>query len=76
MGFLEVPINGFRNKNLQKLLGFKGTKISRLIKRLYVHGLIKKVADSYKYYLTKMGNETIIAALKIKELVLIPAFNY
>jgi hypothetical protein len=72
----EFNINGFRNKNLQKLLGFKGTKISRLIKRLHVHGLIKKVAETYKYYLTKMGKETIIAALKLKEIVLIPAFNY
>ena len=72
----EFNINGFRNKNLQKLLGFKATKISRLIKRLHVHGLIKKVADTYKYYLTKMGKQTIIAALKIKKIVLVPAFNY
>ena len=72
----EFNINGFRNKNLQKLLGFKGTKISRLIKRLHVPELIKKVADNYKYYLTQMGKETIIAALKIKEIVLIPAYNH
>ncbi|MFZ2340920.1 MAG: hypothetical protein WAW07_14515 [Bacteroidales bacterium] len=32
----EFNINGFRNKNLQKLLGFTGSKISRLIKRLRV----------------------------------------
>ena len=72
----EFNITGFRNKHLRKLLGFKATKISRLIKRLYVLGLIKKVADTYKYYLTKTGKETIIAALKIKERVLIPAYNY
>ena len=41
-----------------------------------MHGLIKKVADYYKYYLTKMGKETIITALKIKGIVLIPAYNY
>jgi hypothetical protein len=39
----EFNINGFRNKNMQKLLGFDGGKISRLIKRLRVHGLIKKL---------------------------------
>ena len=72
----EFNINGFRNKHLRKFLGFKASKVSRLIKRLHVHGLIKKVADTYKYYLTKLGKETIIAALKIKEIVLIPAFNY
>ncbi len=72
----EFNINGFRNKNLQKLLGFNGSKISRLIKRLRVHGLIKKATDSYKYYLTKIGKETIIMAQKIKEMVLVPAYCY
>jgi len=72
----EFNINGFRNKNLQKLLGFNGGKISRLIKRFRVHGLIKKATDSYKYYLTKIGKETIIMAQKIKELVLVPAYCY
>jgi predicted transcriptional regulator len=69
-------ITGFRNKHLRKLLGFNGTKISILIKRLHVHGLIKKVADTYKYYLTKSGKETIIMARKIKEIVLVPAYCY
>jgi len=72
----EFNISGFRNKNMQKLLGFSGGKISRLIKRLRVHGLIKKATDSYKYYLTKIGKETIIMAQKIKELVLVPAYCY
>lgn len=72
----EFNINGFRNKNLQKLLGFTGSKISRLIKRLRVHGLIKKASDSYKYYITKIGKEKIIMAQKIKELVLVPAYCY
>lgn len=72
----EFNINGFRNKNLQKLLGFNGGKISRLIKRLKVHGLIKKASDSYKYYMTRIGKETIIMAQKIKELVLVPAYCF
>lgn len=72
----EFNINGFRNKNMQKLLGFNGGKISRLIKRLRVHGLIKKATDSYKYYLTKIGKKTIIMAQKIKELVMVPEYCY
>lgn len=72
----EFNINGLRNKNLQKLLGFTGSKISRLIKRLKVHGLIKKTANSYKYYMTKIGKETLIMAQKIKDLVLVPAYCY
>ncbi|NCD00380.1 MAG: MarR family transcriptional regulator [Bacteroidia bacterium] len=72
----EFNISGFRNKHLQKQLGFNGSKISRLIKRLRIHGLIKKTADSYKYYITKLGKETIIMAEKIKGLVLVPAYCY
>lgn len=72
----EFNINGFRNNNMQKLLGLNSAKISRLIKRLRVHGLIKKAVGSYKYYLTKIGKETIIMAQKVKELVLVPAYCY
>ncbi|MCL2132681.1 MAG: hypothetical protein FWH36_09600 [Lentimicrobiaceae bacterium] len=72
----EFNINGFRNKNIQKLLEFSGAKVSRLIKRLRVHGLVKKATDTYKYYLTKLGKETIIMSQKIKELVLVPTFCF
>jgi predicted transcriptional regulator len=72
----EFNINGFRNKNIQKILGFNAAKVSRLIKRLRVHGLIKKASDTYKYYITKLGKETIIMSQKIKELVIVPAFCY
>jgi hypothetical protein len=72
----EFNISGFRNKNLQKILGLSSAKISRLIKRLHVHGLVKKARDTYKYYLTKLDKETVIMAQKIKELVVVPAFSY
>jgi DNA-binding MarR family transcriptional regulator len=72
----EFNINGFRNKNIKKLLDFNSAKVSRLIKRLRVHGLVKKASDSYKYYLTKLGKETIILSQKIKELVVVPAFCF
>jgi predicted transcriptional regulator len=72
----EFNINGFRNKNIKKMSGFNSAKVSRLIKRLRVHGLIKKATDSYKYYITKLGKETIIMSQKIKELVLVPAYCY
>jgi DNA-binding MarR family transcriptional regulator len=72
----KFNINGFRNKNIRKLLGFSATKISRIIKRLRVHGLIKKASGAYKYYLTKLGKETVIISQKIKELLIVPAFCY
>lgn len=72
----EFNINGFRNKQLQKLLNLTSSQISRLIKRLNIHGLIKKVANSYKYYITTIGKQTIVMAQKIKEIVIVPAYCY
>jgi predicted transcriptional regulator len=54
----EFNINGLRNKHLQKLLNLSASKISRIIKRLLVHGLIKKVKNSYKYYVSKLGKKS------------------
>ena len=59
-----------------KLPQFNTGKISRLLKRLKVFGLIKKAGKTYKYYLTKLGKEVVIIAEKLKETVLIPALNY
>ena len=46
--------------------------VSRLLKRLRIHGLIKKVGNTYKYYLTQFGKDVIATGLKFRELVLIP----
>lgn len=68
----EVNISGVRNKDLQPLLQKKPSWISRAIKRLRVHGIIKRVGHTYKYYLTELGRRVVIAGLKLRELVLIP----
>ena len=72
----EFNINGMRNKDIQGNIHQNSNKVSRFLKRLLVHGLIKKVQKTYKYYLTKLGKHAIIMAEKIKELELIPAFIY
>lgn len=70
-------IYGFRNKDIRlRLPRFNTGKISRLIKRLQVFGLIKKAGKTYKYYLTRLGKELVITAEKLKEIVLIPTLNY
>ena len=74
---IKYKIYGFRNKDIRKWLPvFNTGKISRLIKRLKVFGLIKKAGNTYKYYLTKLGKELVITAEKLKKTVLIPALNY
>ncbi len=72
----QFNISGFQNKDLQKLLGLNSGQVSRLLKRLRVHGLIKKVGNTYKYYVNKLGKETIIMAEKLKEIVIVPALCY
>jgi predicted transcriptional regulator len=73
----EYNISGFRNKDIRmRIPGFNTGKVSRLIKRLKVFGLIKKAGKTYKYYLTRLGKELIISAEKLKETVLIPVMNY
>jgi hypothetical protein len=69
----EFNISGFQNKHLRNKLKTKSSaQISRTIKRLHVHGLIRKIGRTYKYYLTKLGSQLIIMGLKLKELVIIP----
>ena len=73
----EYNISGFRNKDIRiRIPKFNTGKVSRLLKRLKVFGLIKKAGRTYKYYLTKLGKELVLTAEKLKETVLIPALNY
>jgi len=73
----QFNISGFRNSDIRKLLlKLNSGQVSRLFKRLHKHGLIKKVGKTYKYYITKLGKEVFLTALKLKETVLIPALNY
>lgn len=69
----EFNIRGFQNKNLRRhLLGKSGAQVCRILKRLRLHGLVKKIAGTYRYYLTKLGRHVISAGLKLKELFLVP----
>ena len=70
----EWQISGFRNAGLRRVLTNRTSPhVSRLLKRLDVHGLIKKVGHSYKYYLTETGRQVILTSLKPRELVVIPS---
>jgi hypothetical protein len=70
----EFTISGFQNKHLREKLNDKNSgQISRILKRLHVHGLIKKVGRTYKYYLTKLGKKVISLGLKLKEFHIVPS---
>ena len=76
LGSGEFNISGFQNKDLRRRFKEKSSgQISRLVKRLRVHGLIKKIGRTYKYYLTALGRQVIAVGLKLRQLYIIPALS-
>jgi hypothetical protein len=70
----EFNIHGFQNRLLRRVLVDRsGPQISRALKRLRMHGLIKKIHGTYKYYLTRLGQTVVTTALKLKTLFIIPS---
>ena len=62
----EFQIRGMDNKALRaQLPELTSGQVSRLLKRLRTHGIIKKVSRGYRYYLTALGP-------RLKNLVIIP----
>jgi hypothetical protein len=69
----EHSIQGFRNAHIRgHLPGRSPGQISRMLKRLRCHGLVKKVGRTYKYYVTPAGRSVMTAGLKLKTTALIP----
>ncbi|MHB1421142.1 MAG: MarR family transcriptional regulator [Bacillota bacterium] len=70
----EFNIRGFQNKMVRKFIpDLSPATVSRILKRLLLHGLIKKVARTHKYYLTKLGKAVITTGLKTRALFIIPS---
>ena len=69
----EYQISGMSNRRLQAVLpGRSSGQIGRILKRLRLHGLIKKVGKTYKYYLTELGRRAVLVGLKLKERLIVP----
>ena len=68
----EFTINGFRNRNLRQILfgnsqdpqeeKKRSARISRKLRMLRAHGIIKKVPHTHRYHVTEKGR-SIISAL-------------
>lgn len=69
----EFAISGITSRVLRALCPDKTAgQITRLLKRLRVHGLVKKVGKHYKYYLTDLGRQITTMALRLREMYVIP----
>lgn len=74
IGHGEYMAFGMQGKDIrQHLPGISSSSMSRIFKRLRLHGIIERVKGTYKYFPTAYGKEVIAAGLAIKNLVLIPA---
>jgi hypothetical protein len=43
------------------------SRITRLLKRLRLHGLLRKLGHTYTYYVTRLGQRVLIAVLHLKQ---------
>jgi hypothetical protein len=69
-----VNIAGIRRADLlPDLQMFSPTRLSRQLRRLLDIGVIKRVAGTYRYYLTKAGRAATAAAERLTEATIIPA---
>jgi hypothetical protein len=69
----DTAILGIQNKTLRQVLpNLSSGAISRVLKRLRIHGLLKRVRKSYRYHLTDLGRRVVLAGLKIRDLVITP----
>jgi hypothetical protein len=68
----EFALNGFRNRDLRSLLfgdaqvpkmelRRQSGKITRLLRMLRAHGIIRKVPKTHRYQLTDRGRNTVVA---------------
>ncbi len=73
----DFTVDGIRNKTLRKMLKerYSSPKISRILKRLVLHGLLKRIEKSFKYHLTELGNRIIATGLFLSSYKLMPILN-
>jgi len=68
LGRGEWALSGFQAADLRfHIPHLTPGRSSYLLKRLRTHGLIKKVAHRYKYYLTKLGRRVLTTSLILRE---------
>jgi hypothetical protein len=72
----EFALNGLSGRRLRAVLRDKtSAQIGRILKRLRLHGLIRRVGHTYRYYLSSFGRRALIAARKLTENLIIPALT-
>ena len=70
----EFMAFGMQGRDVRPHLGdISACAMSRIFRRLRLHGIIERRKGTYKYFVTAYGKEIIAAGLTLRNLVLIPA---
>ena len=70
----QFNIRGLRRADLAAFVpSLNPAALSRQLKRMRRLGLIKRIAATYRYYLTRLGRAAIAAACAITEMRIVPA---
>jgi hypothetical protein len=69
----EFNIHGLQNKEVRRFMAnISSSAMSRIFKRLRLHGLIEKIEGTYRYLLTDLGRSVVVAGLKVRNLLIVP----
>jgi len=69
----EFNIHGLQNKEVRRFMdNISSSAMSRIFKRLRLHGLIEKIEGTYRYLLTDLGRSVVVAGLKVRNLLIVP----
>ena len=72
----RVNIKGIRRDDLLADLGmFSPGRLSRQLRRLRERGVIKRVTDTYRYYLTRAGRAAVAAAGYLTGMMIVPSMT-
>jgi len=70
----EFNIHGMRRADLKPFVSqLSNSRLSRQLHRLRSLGVIKRVRQTYRYYLTRLGRAAIAAACSLTQFQIIPA---
>jgi len=69
----EHALLGVTARRLRTLLpGWRRGRVTRLLKRLRLHGLLRKIGKTYTYHLTASARSVVNAVLYFKNQVVVP----
>jgi hypothetical protein len=69
----EHALAGVTARRLRCLLpGWTRGRISRLLRRFRLHGLLRKIGHTYTYHLTALARRVVTAVLDIKNTLMVP----